>query len=198
MKRYLLAIGAFALVVGLAVAQDARSRDARGKDTRPGARPDSKAQFGKADPFPGQPDAKGFQPFGPGFTGRLSPAAARRAIPQYEEELELAEAQRDIRKAHVRAAEVAVKAAETQFELIGNAGNIPQMERAKARLEVEAARAQLEIKVAETKEIEVRVKYARKRLEDAKAAAAAPPPAQRGFDPPPVDRPPPPPSGGGH
>jgi hypothetical protein len=114
-------------------------------------------------------------------------------LPQYEEELELTEAQRDIRKAHVRAAEVAVKAAETQLELIGTAGNnIPAMERAKARLDVEAARAQLEIKIAEMKEIEVRVKYAKKRLEDAKTAATAPPPPQRGFDPPPADRPPPP------
>jgi len=187
------------MLIGFAVAQDAKSRDAKGRDTRPGARPDSRAQFGKADPFPGQPDAKGFQPFGPGFTGRLSPAAARRAIPQYEEEVELIEAQRDIRKAHVRAAEVMVKAAETQFDLLDKSGNIPQMERMKARLEVEAARAQLEIKVAEVKEVEVRVKYAKKRLDDAKAAGAAPPPApaRGGFDPPPVDRPPPPPGGGG-
>lgn len=197
MKRFLLATGAFALVVGFAVAQNARPRDDRGRDTRPGARVDPRAQFGgKGDQFPGQPDQKGAQPFGP--FGRLSPAAARRILPQYEEELELVEAQRDIRKAHVRAVEVAVKAAETQLELIGTAGNnIPAMERAKARLEVEAARAQLEIKVAEMKEIEVRVKYAKKRLEDAKTAATAPPPVQRGFDPPPVDRPPPPPGGDG-
>jgi hypothetical protein len=192
MKRYLLAVGTLAVIVGIVVAQDSRQRDAKGRDTRPGARPDPQVQFGKADPF--QPDQKGPSPFGGPLTSRFSPAAARRAIPQYEEEVELIEAQRDIRKAHVRAAEVAVKSAETQFDLLDKSGsNIPQMERMKARLEVEAARAQLEIKVAEVKEVEVRVKYSKKRLEDAKTAAAAPPPAQRGFDPPPVDRPPPPP-----
>ena len=85
-------------------------------------------------------------------------------LPQYEEELELIEAQRDIRKAHVRAAEVAVKAAETQFDCSTSAGNnVPQMERTKARLEVEAAQAQLEIKIAEMKEVEVRIKYSKKR-----------------------------------
>jgi len=208
MKRFLFAAGAFALVVGFAVGQDRgrqedrrqedRRQDDRRKDVKgfPAVQPERKAPLGGGASFPGQPDAKGAQPFGAGFpfAGRISPAAARRLLPQYEEELELIEAQRDIRKAHVRAAEVVVKAAETQFELLGNAGNIPQMERAKARLEVEAARAQLEIKVAEMKEVEVRVKHAKRRVEDAKAAAAAPPPApDRGrFDPPPVGAPPPP------
>jgi hypothetical protein len=197
MKRFLLAAGTFALVVGLAVGQDRGGRDDRRKAPKGIGEPPAggKLQFGGKDfPFAGQPDSKNAAPFA--TWGRPSPAAARRLLPQYEEELELTEAQRDIRKAHVRAAEVAVKAAETQLDLIGTAGNnIPAMERAKARLEVEAARAQLEIKIAEMKEIEVRVKYAKKRLEDAKAAATAPPPAQRGFDPPPVDRPPPPPGG---
>ena len=158
---------------------------------RRGARRNSAGRAG----FPGQPDQKGAQPWGPGFSGRLSPAAARRIIPQYEEELELTEAQRDIRKAHVRAAEVAVKAAETQFALLDRSGNnVPQIERTKARLEVDAAQAQLEIKIAEMKEVEVRIKYSKKRLEDAKASAAAPLPVRDGRFDPRID--PPPPKGG--
>jgi hypothetical protein len=192
MKRFLFAASAIALVAGLAIGQDRGRQDDRRKDPKgfPGGQPERKAPFGGDQLFPGQPDMKG-SPFGqPGFTTRISPTTARRMLPQYEEEVELIEAQRDIRKAHVRAAEVAVKAAETQFELLGNAGNIPQVERAKARLEVEAARAQLEIKIAEMKEVGVRVKHAKKRVEDAKAAAAAPLPERPGrfeqrFDPPP-------------
>jgi hypothetical protein len=195
MKHLLLAAGSLALVVGIAIGQDRGRQDERRKAPRVVGEPPpgGKLQFGGRDfPFAGQPDSKNATPFA--AWGRITPAAARRLLPQYEEDLELTEAQRDIRKAHVRAAEVAVKAAETQFELIGNAGNVPQMERAKARLEVEAARAQLDIKVAEMKEIEVRVKYAKKRLEDAKTAATAPPPGgapRGGFDPPPAGGPPP-------
>jgi chromosome segregation ATPase len=189
MKRFLFAAGVIALVLGLAIGQDRGRQDDRRKATKGSGEPPAagKVQFGGANPgFPGQPDQRGATPFGPGSTTRISPATARRMLPQYEEEVELIEAQRDIRKAHVRAAEVAVKSAETQFELLGNAGNIPQMERAKGRLDVEAARAQLEIKIAEMKEVEVRVKHAKKRVEDAKTAAAAPPPERPGrFDPPP-------------
>lgn len=174
MKRFLFAAGAIALVVGLAIGQDRGGRDDRRKAPKGAGQPPAggQLQFGSGG-FPGQPDQTGFR----GFTTRISPAAARRMLPQYEEDVELIEAQRDIRKAHVRAAEVAVKSAEVQFDLLDKAGDrVPQMERMKARLEVEAARAQLEIKVAEMKEVEVRVKHARKRLEDAKAAAAAPTP----------------------
>jgi DNA repair exonuclease SbcCD ATPase subunit len=105
-----------------------------------------------------------------------------------EEEFESIEAHRDVRKAHVRAAEVAVEAAKSQFELISKSGNVPQVELMKARLEVDAARAQLEIRMAELKEVEVKVKYARKRLDDAKAAGVRPAPGAR---PVPIDPPPP-------
>ena len=94
------AAGAFALVVGLAIGQDRGRQDDRRKDRRvsPAAAAGSEAQSVRPGrTFPGQPDKKG-SPFAPlGFSGRLSPAAARRIIPQYEEELELTEAQRDIR-----------------------------------------------------------------------------------------------------
>jgi len=111
---------------------------------------------------------------------------------QLEEEFELIEAQRDIRKAYMKAAEVTVKSAEASFDLISRPGvNIAQTELIKARFDLEAAKAQLEIRAAELKEVEVKVKYAKKRLDELKTATARPvAPAPR-VDPKPVDPPPP-------
>lgn len=81
-----------------------------------------------------------------------------------------------------------IKAAEVTFEIVRmNAlrlerqmatGFILKGELDKARLEVEVAQAQLEIRIAELKEVEVKIKYAKKRLEDAKAGIRQPPPAK--------------------
>jgi hypothetical protein len=114
----------------------------------------------------------------------------------YEENVELYEAQRDARKAYVRAAEVAVKSAELNYanlDKIAKAGQISREELEKGKLEVEAAKAHLEIRMAELKEIEVKLKYAKKRLDDAKAAGVRTP-ANNPFrtDPPKQVDPPPP------
>jgi multidrug resistance efflux pump len=96
---------------------------------------------------------------------------------QLEEEFETLEAHRDVKKAIVRAAEVAVRAAKASYELIAKGPTAyPQQEVDKAKFSLEAAEAQLEIRVAEMKEVEVKIKHARKRLEDAKAAGARPAP----------------------
>jgi len=108
-----------------------------------------------------------------------------------EEEFELVEAQRDVRRAHVAAAEVGVKSAEVALqnvERIAKNGVVSSQELDKSKLEVEAARAQLQIKMAELKEIEVKVKYAKKRLDDAKAAGVRTVPSRPAFDPPPGPR----------
>jgi hypothetical protein len=113
----------------------------------------------------------------------------------YEENVELYEAQRDARKAYVRAAEVAVKSAELSYanlDRIAKANQISREELEKGKLEVEAAKAHLEIRLCELKEIEVKLKYAKKRLDDAKAAGVRTP-ANNPFskiDPKPVDPPP--------
>jgi hypothetical protein len=184
MRLFLFLAGVLVLALApVGLAQDRKARDQRN---------DRAIKPAPAGPPPGakltlpQPEPKA-NPFGT-TAKQYSAATARRMLPQLEEEVELIEAHRDIRKAHVRAAEVAVRSAEVQFELIDKAGNVPQIERAKARLEVEAARAQLEIKMAEVKEVEIKVKYAKKRLDDAKAAAAAPPPGRPAA---PIDPPPP-------
>lgn len=149
MKRFLFATGALALAVAVTVAQDT-----------------------KPQPVPAQAGAKAVQQVQPvpgGFTttARVTPAK----MAALEEEFETIEAHRDVRKAYVRAAEIAVKAAEVNFEILSKAGAIaPQQELMKARLEVEAAKAQYDIRVAEMKEVDVKVKFAKKRLDEAKAA----------------------------
>jgi hypothetical protein len=164
MKHYLLTAGVFALVVAsVAWAQDAKPLPAAGQ---------AKAQV---------------QPAQPGVFARVTPAK----MATLEEEFEMIEAHREVRKAHVRAAEVALKGAEVHLDLMGKAGGAaPQVEVARAKMDVEAAKAQLDIRMAELKEVEVKIKHAKKRLDDAKAAGVRPPPAagrveRKQVDPPP-------------
>jgi hypothetical protein len=108
----------------------------------------------------------------------LPPPELPRPIPigpvrlgQLEEEFEAAEAARDVRKAHIKLAELNVRVAESNVaRLIKLAADqvISKEEVEKGKMEVEIAKAQLEIRIAELKEGEVRVKFAKKRLEDAK------------------------------
>jgi hypothetical protein len=98
-------------------------------------------------------------------------------IPRLEEEVEMLEAQRDTKKAYVKAAEVGVRAAELNMERIlrvVTSGAASKEESDRAKIEVEAAKAQVEIRVAELKEIEVKIKHSRKRLEEAKSSGPRP------------------------
>lgn len=155
-------------------------------------KPAEPAQPGGANPFrAAQPKAAAQF----GTTTRVT--AAKMAT--LEEEAETLEANRDVRKAFIRAAEVAVKVAEVnaaRVEKLVATNAVSKEELEKTRLEIEAAKAQLEIRVAEMKEVEVRVKFAKKRLEDAKAAGVRPLPGVlpgvRPVDPKPIDAPPPP------
>jgi opacity protein-like surface antigen len=186
MKRFLFAAGVFALVVAsVAVADDP-------KPTQPPTDPAGKGVAKKARPVESQPDSKGNPWAQSGFT-RVTPAR----MATMEEEVQTLEAQRDVRKAYVRAAEVGVKGAEVNLDRIariGAAGVVTREETDKAKLDVEAAKAQLDIRMAEMKEIEVKIKFAKKRLEDAKAAPPRGPgsPAPARVNPRPVDPPPPP------
>ncbi len=177
MKQFLFAVGALALAVAVTVAQDTKPQPVPAQASGKAAQPDA-----KANPF-------GVQPGGFTTTARITPAK----MAPLEEEFETVEAHRDVRKAYVKAAEVAIKAAEVNFELVSKAGaNIAQQELMKARLDVEAAKAQCDIRMAELKEVEVKVKFAKKRLDDAKAAGVRVPaanPFQR-VDPKQVDPPP--------
>jgi hypothetical protein len=94
------------------------------------------------------------------------------SISRMEEELESLEAHRDTKKAYVKATEVGVRAAQVNLERIKKIalqGAVSNEEVDRAVVEVEAARAQVEIRMAEMKEVEVKIKYARKRLEEAKS-----------------------------
>ncbi len=123
---------------------------------------------------------------------------------QLEEELETLEAHRDTKKAFVKAAEVGVRAAELnlqRMQTVVSRGAASKEEVDRATIDVEAAKAQLEIRMAEMKEVEVKIKYAKKRLEDAKSGpkhlhpqpAPTPPklvePPKIGVPPKPIDPP---------
>lgn len=85
-----------------------------------------------------------------------------------EEELESLEAQRETKKAYVKAAEIGVKAAElgqSRIEKLLASSVISKEDFDKAKLDVEAAKAQLEIRVAEMKEVDVKIKHLKKRIE---------------------------------
>ena len=175
MKGFLFAAGALALILPAATTQNQPEpaqppAKREGRDTRP------------ARPAPNQPQGFPNNPWGDTARNASSRLSAAR-ITSLQDEIELVEAQRDVRRAHVRAAQVAVRAAEAQFQLI-KAANVPALERMKAEVEVEAARAQLEIKEAELKEVEVRVKHAKKRLADLKDAARPAPARPGAIDPP--------------
>jgi len=154
MKRLLSAAAMFTLMaVSIAMAED----------PKPAVQP--------AQP-PGGKGAKGDNPFGTAATR----VTALKMV-TLEEEFETIEAHRDVRKAFVKAAEVTVKIAQVgadRLARVAGTGVASKEEVEKAKLEVEAAMAQLEIRIAEMKEIEVKVKFAKKRLEEAKAVGVRP------------------------
>jgi hypothetical protein len=191
MKSYLFAAAAFAMIVAtVGLAQEVKPPPGKGGDEP--AKASDKA-LTKGNPFGGQPDRKfggepGFKgPGGGDFSTALMRVTATK-MATLEEEFETIEAHRDVRRAHVRAAEVTLRGTEVQLEILAKspANTIPQSEMMKAKLEVDAAKAQLEIKMAELKEVEVKLKFAKKRLEDAKAAGVRPLPVRPvQVDPPP-------------
>jgi hypothetical protein len=92
------------------------------------------------------------------------------------EEVELLEAHLDTRKAHIRAAEVAVAAAERSFTMLAQAGRaVDAITLEKAKTALETAKAQADIRKAEMKEVEVKLKHARRRADDAAKEAAKQP-----------------------
>jgi hypothetical protein len=111
-------------------------------------------------------------------------------LARYEEEADVLDAQLDVKKAYVRAAEVGVLGAKVKFERISRlaaAKTVPAEELDLAKVDLEAATAQLDIRKAETKEVEVKVKYAKRRLEDAKNAPVRTTPVRPAVNPKSVD-----------
>ncbi|HEY1186364.1 MAG TPA: hypothetical protein VGE74_01850 [Gemmata sp.] len=165
MRWTVLAVVTCVLVGGLiAPAQDEKA-----------VRPAQPAQPKVIQPLPARP---------------LTVTAAKMA--QLEEEAEVLEAQREVKKAHIKAAEIRVEATNQRYELLNKAAKGTREDH-DAKYEFDMAKAQLEIRIAELKETEVKVKFARKRLEDAKAAGVRPVPnprpvAPKAVDPPPINQ----------
>jgi hypothetical protein len=172
MKQFLFAAAAFVLTGAIV---------ASAQDVKP-AQPNP-AQPKAVQPKAVQPKVLPVQPVQP---RPVAVTAARMA--QLEEEVETLEAHRDVKKAHMRAAEVGVAAAKARYEVVEKAAKggavASAAEVTTAKFDVQMAEAQLLIRAAELKEVEVKVKFAKKRLEDAKAAGVRPAP---GVRPVPVD-----------
>lgn len=91
--------------------------------------------------------------------------AAKRLV----EEVEAIEAHLQTKHAYIRAAQVALKAAELTLDRVGKLGG-PLDE---AKLALEAAKAQLTIREAEANEVAVKLKHAKRRAEDTPKAEAS-------------------------
>ncbi|MCS6865179.1 MAG: hypothetical protein RMJ56_13395 [Gemmataceae bacterium] len=96
-----------------------------------------------------------------------------------EEELELLQAQLIIKQAQLKMVEVNVAAREARFKLMTEAREkhkeaFNEFDILEARYACEMARAELQVRMAEIREIEVKIKYAQKRLENAKAGRLLP------------------------
>lgn len=145
------------------------------------------AAAGADDPPPApkavQPRVAPVQPGGLGaqLGGRVSPTVLAR----YEEEAEVLEAQLDVKKAYIKAAEVSMLGSKVKLDRVlkleANKA-ITSEEVMLARFDVESAAAQLDIRKAEAKEVEVKLKHAKKRVEDGKAGLR-PAPAPKLIDP---------------
>lgn len=153
MRRMMIAAAACALVAGLVAAQDPAPKPVQPKAVQPAIQP---------------------------ILPRPTTVTALK-MAQLEEDFELVEAQREVKKAHVKAAEVAVGAKKSVYELSSKVtgGSTTNTEFRAAKFEFEMAQAELEIRVAEVKEIEVKVKHAKKRLDEAKLGGVRPPPIVR-------------------
>jgi pimeloyl-ACP methyl ester carboxylesterase len=125
----------------------------------------------------GAPVAPATDPPVPGTRPKVEPVPVPSAPPsgaqnaRLEEELETLRARHTTKKAHVRAAEVGVRAAELRAERIEKlvrTGGATREQAEDAKREVLAARARFDIRLAETGEVEVRINSATKRLEEAK------------------------------
>jgi Skp family chaperone for outer membrane proteins len=95
---------------------------------------------------------------------RSSQTAIANAQTRLEEELETLEAQRQIKKGHVKMAELEVSEAKDDLEKAARKEDVQE-----AKHDLDKSKAQLEIKSDELKEVEVKIKHAHKRLDETKA-----------------------------
>lgn len=127
----------------------------------------------------------------PAQPGALQPALPIRVSPtvlaRYEEEADVLEAQLGVKRAYIKAAQVTVTGAKVKLDRaqkLLESKAITDEEVQLAKLDLEAALAQIGIREAEMKEVEVKLKYAKKRVEDAKAGVR---PVAPRVDPKPID-----------
>jgi beta-lactamase regulating signal transducer with metallopeptidase domain len=102
---------------------------------------------------------------------------SRQALEQIQnvrDEIELLEAQRDIKRAMLQAAETDLKQAEVAAALVremSRAGNVTEQAQRTAEAKIATAREQVRVKEAELKEAEIRLRQAQRRLAQLQHAA---------------------------
>lgn len=177
MTRSVIAALFFAATLGLtvAIADDEKPKEPEKQPEK--AKAKTTRGFGDPAPLP----ERGISQF---------PTRTATTLARYEEEAEVLEAQLDVKKAYIKAAEASLAGVRVKFANITtlqrkNVVSKDELDLAKSDLDL--AEANLEIRKAEMKEVEVKVKYAKKRLEDAKANAAPRPAPRPAFDPKPAD-----------
>jgi hypothetical protein len=181
MLRALTIATPFLLVPAMAWADDPPPARQPAQRDQPRAAPAQPAQRDQPRGVPGQP-----APREGGFGRFVPPALAR-----YEEEVEVLEAQLEVKRAYVKAAEAGTVGPKVKYKhasflhdqkVSGNrSGIVSEEEVLLAKSELDAAMAQVDIRKAEMKEVEVRLKYAKKRLDGAKQPNPPPPPRERGY-----------------
>jgi hypothetical protein len=145
------------------------------------APPEPEPRSGMTDPFAPEPTRTGSAGKSEDVTVKtgLAPAARTAQVRALEDEIELLEAQLDLKKAEVEAAETALAGAQKQLKLLQDQyghGMVSVGEMLKVQSEVTQLEAQLLVKRAGMKEPAVRLKQARRRLEQLTAASPSPAP----------------------
>jgi multidrug resistance efflux pump len=110
---------------------------------------------------------------------KLMVESAGGLIRRLQDEVELLEAHFETKRAYTRAAAVGVEGAKLKFKNVSRlAGEkvVSSDELDMARVDLDAAKAQLEVRMAEQREVEVRLMHAKRRLDEAKGPPPTPVP----------------------
>lgn len=98
--------------------------------------------------------------------GTIPPGQVEEIAKRLKEDVELMEAQRDIKREYVKAAEVQLDVAKRKLALVERAGNqVSAQEKADALAAVDLGSAQLRVRNAELKEADLRVTHAKRRVD---------------------------------
>ncbi len=133
------------------------------------------ALIGMTSALADDPRSRVTQPVQPKQIPQDLPSTRITTSTSLEEELELLQAQRETRKGYLKAAEMTLKTSQVKLdelkEITPAFTDNPGESIKRLKLELEAAKGLFEARAGELKEVEVKIKFAKKRVEEAKAVA---------------------------